>query len=234
MNARAGDPNIDILTAIATALGELREEVVLVGGCAAGLLVTSIRAQQIRMTEDVDVIVEVASLAEYQAMERRFEKLGFAHDLSERAPICRWTLRGLIVDLLPTAPGILGFHNRWYPIAVHTAQPFDLGNGLVIRLITAPLFIATKLEAFKGRGRGNYLGSHDLEDIITIVDGRAQLEADLQSTPKDIQNYLAEEFTILLSTPAFVESISGHLPPDRASQMRAPGLTEKLRRIAGQ
>jgi hypothetical protein len=32
------------------------------------------------------------------------------------------------------------------------------------------------LEAFKGRGNGDFLVSHDLEDVVTIVYGRPALK----------------------------------------------------------
>lgn len=232
MNRAVADPNIAMVMEIATALDELREELVFVGGCAAGLLVTSIRAQLIRMTEDVDVLAEVATRAEYEAMERRFEALGFERDLSPRAPICRWIRRGVMVDLLPMRPEILGFNNRWYPMAVRTAQPMSLPDGTRIRLVTAPLFVATKLEAFKGRGREDYLRSHDLEDILTIFDGREELGEEVRQCASELRDYLAAEFSKLLATPGFVEAIPAHLPADRASQMRASSLLEKLRVVS--
>ena len=69
-------------------------------------------------------------------------------------------------------PGILSFHNRWYPLVVDTALSVQLPSGRAISLIAAPAFIATKLEAFRDRGGGDFLMSHDLEDIVTVVDGR--------------------------------------------------------------
>ena len=73
---------------------------------------------------------------------------------------------------MPTLESILGFSNRWYPLAIITAQPLALPSGVMIRLITAPAFLATKLEAFAGRGNGDYLFSHDLGDFFAIIDGR--------------------------------------------------------------
>lgn len=71
------DPNVQSVEAVAQALGDLCDEVVLVGGCAAGLLCTSPSAAPPRVTFDVDVVTEVAALAEYYALEKRFEQRGF-------------------------------------------------------------------------------------------------------------------------------------------------------------
>jgi len=45
------DPNLAILIPVAEALGDLRESLVFVGGCATGLLLTGKRAQAIRATK---------------------------------------------------------------------------------------------------------------------------------------------------------------------------------------
>jgi len=74
-----------------------------------------------------------------------------------------WRFREIEVDLMPTASGILGFANRLYPLAVATVERRTLPSGVSIRLIAAPLFVATKFEAFADRGAEDLLGSHDLE-----------------------------------------------------------------------
>ncbi len=227
-----GDPNLIILEAMVKALGDLRDALVFVGGCSTGLLVTSVQAQPIRVTKDVDVVVQVASTREYHAMESALRKRGFTHDMSEEAPICRWLYDSLQLDLIPSVPGILGFHNRWYTYAVESAQEAKLPSGASIKLITAPAFVATKLEAFKGRGAQDYLASHDLEDIITVIDGRAPLLDEARATPSELRQYLAEQVRALLEIPDFLDALPGHLPGDPASQAKLPRLIEKLQLLA--
>ena len=229
---RPDQANLAIATVVALALGELRESLVFVGGCATGLLVTSVRAQPIRMTDDVDLVAHVTSKQDYHQLEKRFTALGFVHDVSADAPICRWRCKDVTVDLMPTLPNILGFHNRWYPMAVETAKAFVLSDGVTIRLITAPLFLATKIEAFKGRGQGDFLASHDLEDIITVVDGRATLLQEVHASSHELQRYLGAEFTAWLASEGFVTALPGHLPGDQASQQRLGPLIAKLRKLA--
>jgi hypothetical protein len=129
-------------------------------------------------------------------------------------------------------PDILGFHNRWYPMAVETADTIDLSDGITIRLITAPLFLATKLEAFKGRGQGDFLTSHDLEDIVTVVDGRNTLLQEVQTCAAELKTYLGVEFTALMSNSRFLTALPGHLPGDSGSQQRLGSLIAKLRNLA--
>ena len=232
MTITADEKNLAILTTVASALGPLRESLVFVGGCATGLLVTNVRAQPIRMTDDVDLVAHVVSQQEFHALERQFEALGFTHDMSADAPICRWKCREIMVDLMPTDEGILGFHNRWYPLAVESAITVTLPNALVIKLVTAPVFLGTKLEAFKGRGKGDYMASHDLEDVITVVDGRATLIEEATQSPPELREYLATEFTQLLANRDFMDALPGQLPTDLGSQARVPGLIKKLKQLS--
>ena len=105
-------------------------------------------------------------------------------------------------------------------------------SGASIKLITAPAFIATKLEAFKGRGAQDYLASHDLEDIITIIDGRLPLLDEVRATPPELRHYIAEETRTLMQIPDFLDALPGHLPGDAASQAKLPRLLEKLQHLA--
>lgn len=75
-----GDPNREMLVRAARQLGPLREEFVLVGGCAAGLLVTEPAAAPVRMTKDVDMVVEVGSYASCARLGRRLRERGFHED----------------------------------------------------------------------------------------------------------------------------------------------------------
>ena len=58
---------------------------------------------------------------------------------------------------------------------------------MVIRLVSASAFVATKLEAFASRGGGDFLTSHDLEDVLNIVDGREELIGELAAAPADMR-----------------------------------------------
>jgi predicted nucleotidyltransferase len=227
----ADDPNLPIIGLVATALGDLCESVVFVGGCATGLLLTAQRAELIRATQDVDIVAQVTSIAQYHQLEAAVEARGFARDLSPDAPICRWMRAGVTIDLMPTQP-LLGFHNRWYPLAVQSAKTVTIPAGTTIRLIAAPVFLATKLEAFHGRGQGDYLASHDLEDVLTVVDGREELIAEIRASPAELREYLADQLSTLLAAADFIQAIPGHLPGDPASQARAPVLLQRLRLVA--
>jgi len=128
------NPNIDILIAVVRLLGSLADEMVFVGGCATGLLLTDPAAPSIRVTEDVDAIVEATSLREYYHLADRLRERGFIEDMSSEAPICRWRAKGVALDVMPTNPEILGFGNRWFGPAAVAAVSIELYPGRMIRI----------------------------------------------------------------------------------------------------
>ena len=136
------------------------------------------------------------------------------------------------VDVTPTLPDVLGFSNRSYPQAVDSAASTELPSGASIRVISAPAFLATKFEAFHGRGQGDYLFSHDLGDVISIIDGRAELVDEVRQAPLDLVSYISDQIRTLLAIRAFRDALPGHLPGDAANQARLPDLETKLKALA--
>lgn len=227
------DINVFLLEKVAAHLGEAwLEEFVFVGGAVAGLLITDPAMPAIRPTEDVDLLVQALTLADYHRVGERLMARGFAPDMRQDAPICRWLVDGVTVDVMPLVDTYLGFTNRWYPLAIASAIPHALPSGRAIRLITAPVFLATKLEAFSGRGNGDYLFSHDLGDFLAVVDGRDSLMDECRASQAELRAYLRERAASLLITPAFIDALPGHLPGDAGSQARLPDLEDKLRALA--
>lgn len=222
--------NLEMLIKVASHLTPLLDRVVFLGGTTVGLLITDTAAPQIRPTIDVDVIVEVLSRSEYYKLEGFLRTLGFTP--ATDGPVCRWLIDKIVVDIMPTDEKILGFSNRWYSPAIMNAAAVKISTDLEIRVVTTPYFLATKIEAFYGRGKGDYLSSHDIEDIITLIDGRAAVVDEIRSSSVELQEYLFNQFRRFLSDDAFIKSISGHLLPDEASQMRRSIVLQRLNEIA--
>lgn len=220
------DPNINLLVAIANELKTILDELVLVGGCTIGLLITDSGQPEIRTTDDVDLITEVTTLSNYYNLQAKLRALGFM----EGDIVCRWVKNGFRVDIIPPDETILGFSNRWYELAVKTSVKTSLPNGQQVRHVTAPLFIATKLVSFQDRGQGDY-AHHDIEDIITIINSRSELIAELQSGPPDVLDFIREEFDGMLSETAFTDMLPGHLRPQGNDRVEV--VIERMRKIAG-
>jgi hypothetical protein len=222
------DPNRELLESAADLLRPLLDKLVFVGGCATGLLISDPASGGVRATRDVDTTTQVSGYAGYAALSDKLRALGLSEDTEI---ICRWHYRGLLIDVMPTDEDILGFTNRWYLPAIATAILVNI-TGARIRLITAPYFVATKLEAFHGRGGGDIAGSHDLEDLIAVVDGRPEIVGEVIGAAEDVRNYIATEIAALLRTRQFQDALPGFLLPDAVSQARMPLLIDRLRELA--
>ena len=228
---RNQNPNIEILELAVARLGELANEMVFLGGCATGLLISDMAAPPIRATQDVDAIVQVVSRAEYYQLGERLREQGFQEDTSENAPICRWVSEDVILDVMPTEAGLLGFGNEWYRPAMEHAEMVALPSGREIWLVSAPYFLITKLQAFDGRGHGDYLLSHDIEDMVAVLDGRPELVTEVRASDPGLVRALAIRFTALAGDIRFIEAVPAHLPPDESSQARVAMLLDRVGQI---
>jgi hypothetical protein len=224
------NPNLARLASAAEKLEPLLGQIVFVGGCVSGLLLTDPAASPVRPTLDVDAIVAIGSYAEFTLLENRLRELAFHQPNIEGAPICRWMNGDLILDLMPTDASILGFSNRWYHSALENAQVMIVGR-YEIRTVTAPYFLATKLAAFHGRGKKDFRMSRDLEDIVTVIDGRPELVDEVHLAAAGLRKYLSDEFENLLSNGDFLEALPGNLLPDAASQQRLNLVLKRMKQL---
>jgi hypothetical protein len=224
------DPNVDSVELVVEELGDLVSELVLVGGCAVGLLITDKARPTVRQTKDVDLVAEIVTLGNYHKLESKLRSRGFTN--GSDGVICRWQKGALLVDVMPIKELGFGSTNRWYPLVVKYAAPYRLPRGGEIRVIPAPLFIAAKFDAFHSRGEGDY-EHHDIEDIVNVVDGREELAAEIEQSEDAIKTYIQEECEDLLANREFTERLAWYLNPDEANQRRAPMLLKRFRDLAG-
>lgn len=229
---RAQNPNLEILMFAFTQLGELADDMVFLGGCATGLLITDPAAPPIRVTRDVDAIVQVMSLVDYHRLSKKLRAAGFKEDISDAAPICRWVTDKVILDVMPTDTTILGFGNKWYASAMQHSEKMQLPNGKIIHLVSAPYFLITKLEAFDGRGGGDYMMSHDIEDIVAVLDGRPEILNEVRHADPVLTQELSERFHSLLQEDRFIDAISGHMPTGETSPPRVSLILNTIKKIS--
>lgn len=191
-------------------LGPLLDEVVFVGGATVHLWITEPGAPPARATDDVDVICEVATRTEYYRLGDQLRERGL-QEAADSPVICRWQSAEprLSLDVMPTDPDILGFSNSWYEEAISTAATVALDSGAEIRAAAPLLLIATKLCAWKGRGRGDLLASLDVHDVVTLIDGRPELVEEVRSAPPELRDYIRAELTALRAESYFGYAVEG-------------------------
>ncbi|MCC5848569.1 MAG: hypothetical protein JJU29_10770 [Verrucomicrobia bacterium] len=222
--------DLEALKSVAAQLDKLERPYAFTGGIVVGFLLDHPEVVHLRPTDDLDAITSVTSYAQQNLMEEELRGLLFIHDTSEGAPSCRFLFEGIKVDVMPAKDETGQFNNPWFESALASASPRSM-KDVTVNTVDAPHFIATKIAAFLDRSKGD-LYSHDLEDIITVVDGRNHLVEEMANAPPFLRHFVADQIRVLMGSEAFRDALPGHLPGDRASQGRLPKLMESLRKIA--
>jgi len=215
--------NITRIKAVNNALGTLKDKVVFVGGATVSLYPDR-RFFETRVTDDVDVIVEIINYQGRAELEEKLRSLGFAHDI-ESSVVCRYKIQGIVVDIMPTDDPSIGFNTKWYPEGFQQAIDYAIDADNTVKILTAPYFIATKLEAFNDRGQGDGRTSHDFEDVVFVLENRSSIWEEMKNLEGEIKEYLLAEFTKLLDNTHIFEWIDSHVergsPPASYSILQA-------------
>ena len=203
--------NREHLKIVAQSLGELSDKVVYVGGAVVDLYATTTAAPDARPTMDVDCIIEGFTRTNYYQLEDSLRKKGFVNDQTESAPLFRWIVRGVRVDVMPVESEILGFTNEWYKVGFQHIFSVPLGDDITVNLLEAPYFLATKIAAMKNRGALDLRTSVDFEDIVFVLRNRETLVSNIREAETSVNGYLATSVDELLSHTIIDEAISSVL-----------------------
>ncbi len=203
--------NLVRIKVVARCLKGLEQDYVFVGGATVSLYSTQkALAQDIRPTDDVDVVIELASYLNHTEIDEKLRRIGFANDI-ESGVICRYTIEGIIVDIMPTTSNILGFSNKWYPEGFKNAITYELDDEIEILIFLRPYFTNYKWEAHKSRGLGDLRTSRDFEDMVYVFENCKDFDEQLINGPDTVKQYLREELEDLLDHPDFEEALYSHM-----------------------
>jgi hypothetical protein len=197
----------DIVTAEIALAGTLGPHIY-VGGACVGFYIDDLGAAEIRPTDDIDIAVEVASEVERVDLDEKLRQAGLAHDIT--GPICRWRLNNLILDIMPADSMVLGFSNRWYVDALSTAIQIQVLD-VEIKIPDVCTFLATKIEAFNDRGRNDFIGSSDFEDIIRVLDGCTFLAEEGRAASAPVRAFVKDSLFDWMLTRTFQDALAAHL-----------------------
>lgn len=204
--------NIIMLQTVANGLGDLRNEMVFVGGAVAELYADNPAASEIRPTRDVDCVIEIGSRLQFARLEETLRAKGFTNDISEGAPICRWIYKDIMVDVMPTDSKVLGFSNRWYEEGIDDKITKSLPDGTEVFVFPPAYYLAAKFEAHNGRGGNDLRQSHDFEDIIYILDNCPDIFENINNSNQNVKVYLKEKCIHQLQNEGLTEGIESVLP----------------------
>lgn len=205
--------NIEMIRKVAVGLGDLKENVVFIGGAVTELYANDSASTEIRPTLDVDCVIELASRGSFYQMEESLRSKGFKNDTTPGAPICRWIYEDVIVDIMPDDENILGFSNRWYKAGVKNKIERQIDNNLKIFIFEVHYYLATKLEATFQRGMGDLRTSQDFEDVVYILNNNRKLiENIVKCQDEELKQYLKDRIQFLLNLKYINEAIECCLP----------------------
>lgn len=201
--------NREVIIKIAKALGDLNEHVVFVGGAVVSLYINDPAADDVRPTKDVDIFLEIASLAELEKIRDELSKREF-YQTSEDDVICRFRYEDIKLDVMATKEIGWAPANPWFESGFVHKEVVDI-DGQQILILPLPYFLATKFSAFHDRGGKDPRKSHDFEDIVYIIDNQTEIIEIILNSPIDVQHYLIEQFSIVLDNDQMQEAIRANL-----------------------
>ncbi len=219
----------NMIRTIALALEKTGYRYYFVGGAASQFYIDDNNSSKVRPTDDIDCVVEIVIYKDFTLFEEKIIKLGFKkkHDSKN---ICRWKYKNIYVDIIPSEfKKILGFTNRWYEEGIENAISKKMGN-ITIHYFSLPYFMASKMEAYKNRGKGDIFGSTDLEDIIIVMDGIIDLNV-FSDFPLKVMNFMHQAFSELMENPRFLDAIIGHIDISPVREKRAMRIYDFMKKF---
>jgi len=202
---------------------------VFIGGAVISLYTDDPAAEEIRPTLDIDMTINLANYSEWAQMQERLAELGFSPD-PEGHSICSYKFQDIAIDIMPAEDSSIGVSNMWYKPGFKFIQQVELPDGITIRILPSPYFLATKLEAFKDRGKNDFYGSHDFEDIIYLLDNRTTIVKEILTSEENLQLYIKEELKTIKNHPQADEISAMHIHP-YIREERFKMLMEKIEQL---
>jgi len=204
--------NREVIRRVSLALGEMNEQVIFVGGATIGLYINDPGAEDVRVTKDVDITVEIASVGELESIRNDLVKKGFKQS-PEDSVLCRFRYDNIKVDVMSTKEVGWAPANPWFAAGFAQRVEVKIGDQM-IQLLPLPYFIASKLAAHIGRGGRDPRTSHDFEDIVYLIDNRTDIVKQIDKAPDDVKPYLKEHLELILNDNVMQEAILGNLSYD--------------------
>jgi hypothetical protein len=204
--------NLALVAQVAQGLQELKDKMVFIGGAVISLYTDDPAAEEIRPTADIDMTINLSNYAEWAQMQERLSELGFYPDPQGQS-ICSYKYQDIAIDIMPADDSSIGVSNIWYKPGFKYLQQITLEDGTTINILPSPYFLATKLEAFKDRGKNDFYGSHDFEDIIYLIDNRTTIVEEILTADEEIRQYIKDELTLIKNHKQADEILAMHIHP---------------------
>ena len=219
--------NIAVVAEVAEALKDVKDQMVFVGGAVVSLYTDDPAADEIRPTQDIDMTLNIVNLSHWEKVQEQLAALGFHPDPFGHA-ICSYKYKDIPVDIISTGEGPIGSTNRWFKIGFNNLW-MAKAKEQELKILSAPCFLATKFEAFNDRG-SDYRSSHDMEDIIYVLDNRMGIVEEIEKDDPRIANFIKEQLQKIISKGMMQEVLIAHIHPLMLEE-RLPIVEEKIKQI---
>ncbi|MEM7487141.1 MAG: hypothetical protein AAF348_18190 [Bacteroidota bacterium] len=196
--------NKEIIKKVASALGDLNDEVIYVS-----LYINDPAADDVRPTKDIDISLQILSIPQLEDVRQLLIEKGFTQS-ADLGVICRFQLDDVLVDVMSTKAVGWAPANPWF------AKGFDLRETVMvddikIQIMPLPYFLASKFSAFKDRGGNDPRLSKDLEDITYVLDNRTDWHEVLANSSKNVKDFLKTCLQEILESAQLQEAVMGFM-----------------------
>lgn len=219
--------NLQVVAQVAAALGELNKQVVYIGGAVISIYATEPGADLPRVTDDIDVCVQVSTFHEMEVLREQLASKKIYPD-PQGAHLYRYQYKGIAIDFIPFEETAFGPTNSWLKPGFDNARTMTI-EGIEIAVLPVSFFLATKWEAFNSRG-SDPRTSHDFEDIIYVLDNNADLLKDMSAATPALKEALKNMSTFILNHAHSNEIIECHINQTTALE-RGAFITETLQEM---
>jgi len=200
-------------------LSEVRDQLVLLGGCVLGLYAAP-EGSPLRVTDDVDCFSSVQPwILQLDLLARLCADGVLTPDLKQAQ---RYRVRetGLVIDLM-SPDGMNVPRDAWLRRAADNYRLYPLGDGSHVRAVAPAYFLALKLVAFLDRG-GDFVSAKDMEDIVFVAAEVPRLAEDVEASGigDDIRVLWAAAFEKHhLAVEDFPDIVDSHIGPQERPRM---------------
>ena len=208
--------NKEIIKKVDTGLGDYNDEVIYVGGATVSLYINDPAADDVRPTKDIDISLQILSIAQLEEIRQLLIKKGFTQS-AELGVICRFQLDDVLVDVMSTKAVGWAPANPWFSEGFEKRE-IVLIDGYNIQIMPLPYFLASKFSAFKDRGGNDPRLSKDLEDITYVLDNRTDWFEVLANGAKEVKGFLKICFQEILESAQLQEAMMGFMFYEEQSQ----------------
>jgi hypothetical protein len=199
------NPELILFRNTAKRMQPMLEELVFAGGCASALMFSEANFIRAHPPQWLDVIASTNGELGHTGLTIKLKELGLREDTTVGRG--RWKLGALTVCFWNVDPVFSPFSSRFMRDAFAMPRRLPATPEMKVKMVNPAFFLALKIEAFQGRGQGNFQTSEDLNDLVSMLAARAELAFDLKLAAPPVRSFVQRSLAELKPKHEFQEAI---------------------------